>query len=79
MPMHVYLSVNCKTPGCNTTIPVKHFGVDVGQTEIQEATPEGFSYTCSRCGVTHRYVIADLFVQKLPYAPPPGWENGWQP
>jgi hypothetical protein len=76
--MHVYLSVNCKTPRCNTTIPVKYLGAYVGQTTGQEAIPE-FPYECGRCHKTQRYKITDLFVQHLPYAPPLEWKNGWEP
>lgn len=79
MPMHVYLSVNCKTQGCNTTIPIKHFGVDEGGVEIGEMTPLRVDCGCRRCGKSHWYEQAEFFVQKLPYGPPPGWKNGWEP
>ena len=56
-----------------------HFGAYEGQVEIQEATPTGFQLERGRRHKEHRYEREELFVQSLPYPPPIGWQNGWEP
>lgn len=75
MAKRMWLTVACKTPGCNTTIPIKDHGPDIGAVSYEELAPTGFSYQCGRCKQTHRYEIEETRIQSLDLAPPPGWTN----
>lgn len=75
MPKHMWLVVLCKTRGCNTTIPIKYHGIDIGAIEYAELAPTGFSYQCGRCLQTHRYEIEETRIESLSLAPPFGWSN----
>jgi len=75
MAKHIYLALNCKTPGCRTMNLVKYIGPDSGQSDIMANPPTGFVFECGRCGRSHPYQIDDLFPTKTDSAPPMGFES----
>jgi RNase P subunit RPR2 len=77
MTTHLYLGVTCKTSGCGNVCALKYFGVDEGQVEIAEMTPTGVLYLCGGCGKTHRYEKEEMYPYRTDFAPPKGWQNGW--
>jgi len=69
---HIYKAIRCKTAGCGTVLPM-HYGGPVGSPGLLLAIPTGWSFQCSRCRQTHRYLAAELFDLVLPTPPPTGF------
>jgi hypothetical protein len=74
--MHIYVGVNCKT--CGTFGALRYLGEDVGQESVEELVPAGVTFECGQCHKSHDYIQADMYVRKAPFAPPPGWTDGWE-
>lgn len=79
MAKHWYVAVTCKTPACLNVCALKYLGPDIGQLEVAELAPTGAVYQCGKCQKTHRYELAEMYTHISPHAPPPGWQNGWEP
>jgi predicted RNA-binding Zn-ribbon protein involved in translation (DUF1610 family) len=77
MTNHLYNVVDCKTPKCGNVLAVAYQGLDIGQVEIREYVPTGFSYQCPKCGQTHRYDPDESRLERFPFPPPQGWQNAF--
>ena len=65
----------CKTPNCNTAIPLRYIGAHTGQPihVLPDPMPGWFDFQCGDCGKVHRYMRGDLATLKVPDPPPPGF------
>ena len=74
---HLYLVVNCKTPGCTAGCVIKHLGPYAGQSEVQKMAPEWFEFRCGECKKLHLYSRTDVYPIRNRKAPPPEFENAF--
>jgi len=63
--------VECKTPKCPATHPVKYLGEYKGQRQypVLAGIPAYFDFHCAACGNTHRYTADDFRVKIVPFLP----------
>lgn len=59
--MHVYLVVDCRTPGCKTVHALKYLGM---KEEIHEgidvSMPAPFWLKCPTCGLNHDFYLGQV-------------------
>jgi len=58
---HVFLVVNCKTPGCTTERILKYMGPDSGERKLSESVPARFDAECGRCLQWHSYEQSEVY------------------
>lgn len=74
---HVFLVVNCKTPGCATERILKYVGPDLGEGKFSESVPARFDAECGRCMQRHSYEQSDVYSLVTESPAPPEFLNAF--
>ena len=74
---HLFLVVNCKTPGCTTERILKYIGPELGERKFIEFVPARFKAECGRCLQSHSYAQGEVYPQVADTPPPPEFLNAF--
>ena len=74
---HLFLVVNCKTPGCTTARILKYLGQDSGDIKFGEFVPARFRAECGSCQKLHFYERGEVYPMITETSPPPDFLNAF--
>jgi hypothetical protein len=74
---HVYWTILCKTPGCNTPHYLRYVGIHDGRPiyALPPSIPASFLFQCAACGKTHEYTRDNVKAASHTEPPPPDWSD----